>query len=885
MRINHLTQLHVLQPFAILLMCLSLFACGGGASNSGPATITLPDQTINDSNDDTSTPFSEYQRANGPQPESEDVRAFMIELWNNLAEKDRCGGCHGVSTTPLFVRTDDINLAYAAVLPYVVKETPSQSGLVSKVTAGHNCWLGEENADSCGSIMERWIANWTLESGGDIANIIIIEPPPDRPLQSTKQLTSTAPLSFSLGSNLYQTLRTNCVKCHVESAATPQSPFIASANIGTAWEAVRNKIDIQDEARDLDKALSRLVVRLRDEFHNCWGDCQENAQTILTSIKSVAASLVATEIDENLKVSHAIELRDGTIATSGGRYESKVIALWDFQEGEGFRAHDISGVEPTMDLTLLGDIGWFGGGGIEIRDGRAQAESEASKKLYDKILATGEYSIEAWVVPANVTQEEAWMVSYSGNNNIRNFTLGQTLYNYDFLHRSSTTDNNGAPALSTADADERLQATSQHVVITFDQATGRKIYVKGEYTGDLDETPVGNLGNWDDSFALILGNEASGQRQWQGVIQFLAIHNQALTPAQVATNNDAGVGQKYFLSFQVTDLVEIDDCWDSYVVYEVSQFDSYSYLFNEPFFARLYTPEPEDAEDVPAACKFPTPPKELEYTFDLSDIRIGINGKVAEVGQAYSTLAATVRSELNVDEYQKLNGRGTIIALENGPADDLFFLAFGNINGKEGVFSEPGAIVPEDDLTFFSVKTSGLRTFGEINASMATMTGIPVDNTAVRASYQSIIQQLPSVETINGFVPAQQVAIAQLAIEYCSQLVDKEITQADEDRVFFAGINLSEPAETAFDTPEKRTLIYDPIIQRMVGTGFTFQPSVERIKGHFDTLLNGYTGSSEPTKNTLGLLTCDGPCPSNRTSIIVKSLCAGALGSAVMLIQ
>ena len=38
---------------------------------------------------------------------------------------------------------------------------------------------------------------------------------------------------------------------------------------------------------------------------------------------------------------------------------------------------------------------------------------------------SGEYSIEAWVVPANVTQEgPARIISYSAGDSNRNFTLG-----------------------------------------------------------------------------------------------------------------------------------------------------------------------------------------------------------------------------------------------------------------------------------------------------------------------------------------------------------------------------------------------------------------------------------------------------------------------------
>ncbi len=43
----------------------------------------------------------------------------------------------------------------------------------------------------------------------------------------------------------------------------------------------------------------------------------------------------------------------------------------------------------------------------------------------------------------------------------------------------------------------------------------------------------GALATWDNTFALVLGSEVSGDHGWAGVIRMLAIHDRALTSAQV----------------------------------------------------------------------------------------------------------------------------------------------------------------------------------------------------------------------------------------------------------------------------------------------------------------------------------------------------------------
>ena len=108
--------------------------------------------------------------------------------------------------------------------------------------------------------------------------------------------------------------------------------------------------------------------------------------------------------------------------------------------------------------------------------------------------------------------------------------------------------------LLTRAADMDAQAALQHVVMTYSPVEGRRFYVNGVYTGDTDAQGGGSLADWDDTFALVLGNETSTNRQWEGVLRMVAIHNRALTPTQIQQNFDAGVGEKYFMLFNVSHL-------------------------------------------------------------------------------------------------------------------------------------------------------------------------------------------------------------------------------------------------------------------------------------------------------------------------------------------
>ncbi len=298
---------------------------------------------------------------------------------------------------------------------------------------------------------------------------------------------------------------------------------------------------------------------------------------------------------------------------------------------------------------------WFGGWGLNFAGGKAQASTGSSAKLKNLIAATGEYSIEAWVTPGNVVQEDMRIVSYSASLTNRNFNLGQTMYNYDFFNRSDRTNANGDPQLSTPDADEVLQASLQHVVATFDPVAGRRIYVDGVLVASLDPAPGGTVTNWDNSYAFVLGNEVSGNRMWNGVIRLVAVHNRVLTPEQIQQNYEAGVGEKFFLMFSIEHLTNIND---SFIVVEAAQFDSYGYMFRKPFFISL------DGTAQPAG-------------LSIRGMRVGLNGAEAHVGQAYSYLDTQITgTAYSAATGQSLTNLGTVLPLEKGPDEDEFFLTF-----------------------------------------------------------------------------------------------------------------------------------------------------------------------------------------------------------------
>ncbi|HET7757900.1 MAG TPA: LamG domain-containing protein [Steroidobacteraceae bacterium] len=828
-------------PALVLLVMLA--AC---SSSGGPATAVNP----------VTTPPSNVQNYTGPAPANADVQAFKINLWQNIIPADRCGGCHHQGgQSPQFARSDDVNLAYQAALPLVNLTNPSQSELVLKVGGGHNCWVADPSA--CAATMQTWIQNW-IGAGSSSTTQVQLVAPPVQSAGGGKQFPADPTVGNpSYQSTVYPLLTKFCSGCHNPASASAQQPYFADPNnIDAAYVAAQPKINLATPNQ------SRFYVRLATEFHHCWPtatsngapDCPGSSAAMLAAITAFANGIPVTPIDPSLVVSNAVTLTQGTIASGGNRYEANLVAKYMFETGQGGTAYDTSGVTPEADLTLSGNVTWVGGWGIAIgAGGSAQASTSASQKLAALIQSSGEYSIEVWAAPANVAQTNAWIVSYSGSNTTRNVTLGQSATQYEGLTRSSVTDTNGMPPLVTTTTGGAAQAALQHVVLTYDPVNGQKLYVNGADTGAMDPSRGGTFANWDSTFALVLGNETTGQRQWQGVIKFVAIHNRALTLAQVQQNFAAGVGQKYYLLFGVDGLSGVSQ---SYILFQASQYDNYSYLFYQPKFISL-----DPNATIPA-------------NLQVSGLRLGVNGVLAPAGQAFATMNVTVGgSNYTAANGQLLSGLGTVIPVELGPANDLFFLSFDQFGSHTHPYVEPPVTVtpPTPDNT--PQPDFGVATFERVNDSLSRITGVATTDPVVSALYNSSQQAMPATPLISAFLSSQQTAVSELANSYCGELL---ASAALRDAFFGTGLDASLNASAAGffagSLSPNRMIVINALLANAVGSngGSYVNPgAATAVQSEVDALLTRI-----PTL-----------APAATVSQATVAACTAVLGSAVVTLQ
>ena len=201
---------------------------------------------------------------------------------------------------------------------------------------------------------------------------------------------------------------------------------------------------------------------------------------------------------------------------STGRITDGLVVLYGFWEGAGTTVADVSGVGTPLNLTIHDPnaVTWLSGGGLSIDASTLIATPGPGTKIIDAVKSTGELTLEAWVKPANTTQSgPARIVTLSQNTSNRNVTLGQgvtTGDQWDVRFRTTSTDGNGTPSLTTAAGTLTTELT--HVVYTRAATGETKIYLDGVLTAQ--GTAAGTVDNWKNFFQLAFGNELTGGRPW-----------------------------------------------------------------------------------------------------------------------------------------------------------------------------------------------------------------------------------------------------------------------------------------------------------------------------------------------------------------------------------
>lgn len=218
--------------------------------------------------------------------------------------------------------------------------------------------------------------------------------------------------------------------------------------------------------------------------------------------------------------------------------------LYNFNEGDGSLAFssDPDGRWPLRAVDPSA-VRWIDG--AIVIESSTTLHAEPPVAFYEACVASGELTVEAWIVPAESSLSDARrIVSSSVDPERRNFTLDQgTLLVGEPASRTyvgriraaGATTPNGLPGILTEDV---ARASLTHLVMVR-TSTGRlRIYVNGVLVGN--EVRDGDFQQWDPTFPLLVGNENGSGSAWLGEVHALRLDSRAWSGQEVREHRRLG---------------------------------------------------------------------------------------------------------------------------------------------------------------------------------------------------------------------------------------------------------------------------------------------------------------------------------------------------------
>jgi hypothetical protein len=225
--------------------------------------------------------------------------------------------------------------------------------------------------------------------------------------------------------------------------------------------------------------------------------------------------------------------------TEGERVTQGLVSYYPMVMGRGTTVYDVAG---ATNLSLTGDVSWIPGtNGLQFTTGRAGA---AGLNIITALKQTNAYSIETWIIPANITQTgPARIITISQDPTYQNLLLGQ---HFDNLSLRLGKKTGGTSNYTTGSP---LSTTLTHIIYTFN-GTDLKVYVNkvlaGTFLASSTGSPYVLADLWRDTDIFSLGNENNpsnvpeDDRPFAGTIKLAAVYNRVLTQAEIDVNYNFG---------------------------------------------------------------------------------------------------------------------------------------------------------------------------------------------------------------------------------------------------------------------------------------------------------------------------------------------------------
>lgn len=149
----------------------------------------------------------------------------------------------------------------------------------------------------------------------------------------------------------------------------------------------------------------------------------------------------------------------------------------------------------------------------------------------------------------------------------------------------------------------------------------------------------------------------------------------------------------------------------------------------------------------------------------------------------------------------------------------------------------------------------GIRSFEQINETMAAVTGISPTTAAINTVYLQVKSQLPNNNDIKAFLASQQVGVSKLAVEYCDALM---LNTTQRARVV-PSYNFAAVPSVAFSASGSAQLI-NSLLASFWGSGLEGLPDPEETRQTLETLVDELLVSENMNDAAVTLKVSKGVC-------------------------
>ena len=226
------------------------------------------------------------------------------------------------------------------------------------------------------------------------------------------------------------------------------------------------------------------------------------------------------------------------VTASGSRVTAGQIALYNFKEGKGNIVHDISGYSPSpVNLTINNPaaVDWSNNGLYVTSGAMIQSAYTTTGSIIDAIRNNNELTIELWIRPLSTNNSRILDLSTSISD-VDFGVEGVATKGYNFLVRTTTTDNTGIPG--TIDS-QGLNTNLIQLIFTRSSDGVTKIYRDGVLTER--DSIGGDLHTWAYQATVSLGSFIDGTVPFKGIYYLASLSDRALDSVEVAHNYSVGI--------------------------------------------------------------------------------------------------------------------------------------------------------------------------------------------------------------------------------------------------------------------------------------------------------------------------------------------------------